>query len=378
LDLFVILIIILLFLFNLWQNRWVYTQPFNANIAQFRFEHSQYNPSKQLFILQDWELYPLAGYNYLKTWQLNKINPEHPPLGKYLFGLSILLFGNPAILQIFFGAGVLILLYTLAVKFLQNKLLASLVIFLFSLEGVFVDQFSLSLLDLVHLFFLLCLAFAVLQKKSFLAALSLGLFAAAKAPMPAVAASLAILIHSISTPRQPGYRQTSSPQLRGGGFQWLKINLIALFVFFLTYLPFILKNGLPAFLRLIKMAAKIHLSHVPEYPVGSVFGVLFGNFWRTWWNPENLFWPVEGWSLLWPLLGVSFLLSPFIFWRYQKKLRGFSFIYFFSWLYFIFIASRLFFPGYLLILLPFLYLIAFKTIALVAEDKWCAPDAQNL
>jgi len=365
-SLFILATAILFFL-NLWQNRWAYTQPFNANLAQFRFEHSQYNPSKKLFIFQDWEVYSLAGYQYLKTWQLDQINPEHPPLGKYIFGLSIMLFKNPVIVQIFFGIGVLILLYFLAQRFLRNNLLTSLVVFLFSLEQLFVSQLSLSLLDLMHLFFLLCFTLAVLQKRIkktsevdachpgrlrkkarwIMAGLSLGAFAATKAPMPAVAASLAIFFSGQACK------------------SWLKINLIALFAFLLTYLPFILKNGLVAFLGLIEMAAKIHLSHVPEYPVGSVFGVLFGNFWRTWWNPENLFWKVEGWSLAWPVLGIFFLFSPFIFWRCQKKLKDFSFIYFFSWFYFIFIASRLFFPGYLLLLLPFLYLIAFKTTMLV-------------
>jgi 4-amino-4-deoxy-L-arabinose transferase-like glycosyltransferase len=61
------------------------------------FEHSQYVvgwQDKGLRVMADQHIYALAGWFYAHGASPLVANPEHPPLGKYLMGLSATWFGN--------------------------------------------------------------------------------------------------------------------------------------------------------------------------------------------------------------------------------------------------------------------------------------------
>lgn len=57
-------------------------------------------------------LYAFAGYYYLfQGGDVSAVNFEHPPLGKYLIGVSIFLFGNENVINIIYFALILIITY---------------------------------------------------------------------------------------------------------------------------------------------------------------------------------------------------------------------------------------------------------------------------
>ncbi len=56
----------------------------------------------QRVFLSDGEIHIAAGYLYAKGADPTVYNFQHPPLLKYLYGLSILVFHNPYFVQLFF------------------------------------------------------------------------------------------------------------------------------------------------------------------------------------------------------------------------------------------------------------------------------------
>ena len=136
-----------------------FTQKFDFQKLDHLYKKSQFakDTSDRQLIIQDHDLYAYAGWTYLATGNLETVNIEHPPLGKYLVGLSILLFGNQNIGQLFWGFLFLLLFYQLTLKITKNVFLSLLIVFLFSLEKIFQDQLTHSLLNLPLAVFLIIL-----------------------------------------------------------------------------------------------------------------------------------------------------------------------------------------------------------------------------
>jgi len=79
----------------------VFTTPTDMDTYAQKYANSQYikgdaSPLK----ITDGELYVYAGYAYIRGEDPTTINFEHPPLVKYLFGLSYLVFGNSFIVSL--------------------------------------------------------------------------------------------------------------------------------------------------------------------------------------------------------------------------------------------------------------------------------------
>src|SRR3989344_1572771 len=68
-------------------------------------------------------LYAFARYYYLlQKGDVASVNFEHPPLGKYLIGLSIYLFGNENVINIIYYSLILIISYKLSRVFFTDNL----------------------------------------------------------------------------------------------------------------------------------------------------------------------------------------------------------------------------------------------------------------
>lgn len=94
-------------------------------------------------------LYAFAGYYYLfQKGDISSVNFEHPPLGKYLIGLSILFFGNENIINIIYFFFLLLLTYKLSQILLSDRILSVLSVGILSLDSLFLDNLVRSLLDL--------------------------------------------------------------------------------------------------------------------------------------------------------------------------------------------------------------------------------------
>lgn len=323
-----------------------YLQKFDFERLDNLYNHSQFAQESQnrTDIIQDEDLYAYSGWYYLKFGKLDIINIEHPPLGKYLIGLSILLFRNQNIGQIFWGIALLSLLFLISKKIIKNNIFSLLTIFLLSLEALFKDQLNHSLLDLPLAVFL-CFFFLITISSNkdkpltfFFQGLSLGIVAAIKYSTVALVAFLTLIIY---------YLWQKEKKLTQ---KLLFIGLVASLIFLSSYFPFFIKNpSVSAFYSLQLKTLKIHLSHVPEYPKFQVFNVLFFNKWLSWWGDKN-FIPSGYWNIFWPILTLNFFLTIVI--NFKKNLL----INLWTLFYLLFLSFRLFFPRYLFLLLPFLYL----------------------
>jgi len=352
-----ILIIFFLLTISFLNHKSQYLTKFNFQKLEKLYNHSQFapKPEERIFIIQDEDLYAYAGFQYLKTGKLDSINIEHPPLGKYFIGLSILVFNNQNVGQIIWGGLFLFLLYLFAKKVLKSKSLALLLVLFFSQELLFKDQLIYSLLDLplgvfLLLFFLKSLEKKVSPKTIFIQGLSLGAIASIKYPTTALIAFVTLVVYYLLTKKEKIFNRL------------IIIGFIALGVFLISYLPFFIKN--PSFISFYNLqfkALKIHLSHVPEYPKGQVFNVLLLNRWLSWWGDKNYI-KTGFWNFIWPILTINFFIT---FLKFKKNLL----INLWSFFYLSFISIRLFFPRYLFLLLPFFYIQLFFNIKVFVSKK---------
>ena len=147
----------------LWPVRNFYTRPFDYAKLGETYANSQYITGSGSSGIGDDGLYAFAGYYYSTGGDPSQVNFENPPLGKYLIGLSALIFGNENVIYIIYAVLVLCGTYALAKSIFKNNLLAVLTVGLLGLSHLFIIQFvptsvtqySVTLLDLpLTVFFL--------------------------------------------------------------------------------------------------------------------------------------------------------------------------------------------------------------------------------
>ncbi len=94
-------------------------------------------------------LYAFAGYYYFfQHGDVSKVNFEHPPLGKYLIGLSIFLFRNENIINIIYFILLLLITYKIGQLIFDDNIYSILSCVILSFEPLFLDHLLRSLLDL--------------------------------------------------------------------------------------------------------------------------------------------------------------------------------------------------------------------------------------
>jgi len=108
----------------------------------------------QFAMFPDIDLYAYAGWEYIHGVSPDEINFEHPPLAKYLIGLSETVFGNQNVIGGTLGVASLLVLYLLSKKTLRDELFALVPVYMLSLERIFVTTSATSVLDIYLVFFL--------------------------------------------------------------------------------------------------------------------------------------------------------------------------------------------------------------------------------
>lgn len=94
-------------------------------------------------------LYAFAGYYYFfQKGDVSSVNFEHPPLGKYLIGLSIFLFHNENVINLIYFVLLLTTTYFLALRLTKNELISILSVYILSISPLFLDHLIRSQLDL--------------------------------------------------------------------------------------------------------------------------------------------------------------------------------------------------------------------------------------
>ena len=141
------------------------------------YSESQYVVGSGSKGIGDDGLYAFAGYYYFfQGGDVTKVNFEHPPLGKYLIGLSIFLFNNENVINIFYFASLLLVTYKIGQLILgqnshiDHNILSLVAIGILSSDSLFLDHLIRSQLDLPFtLFFVTAVYFFLkgLKKKKY-------------------------------------------------------------------------------------------------------------------------------------------------------------------------------------------------------------------
>lgn len=146
-------------------NQFYFFRTFDINFFSRLYSQSQYvlgSAAKRG--ISDDGLYTFAGYYYFfQKGDVSAVNFEHPPFGKYLIGLSILLFKNENIINIIYFLVLLLITYKIGKIILKNSLLSLVAIGILSFDPLFLDNLIRSLLDLPFtLFFTISIYFFLL------------------------------------------------------------------------------------------------------------------------------------------------------------------------------------------------------------------------
>lgn len=343
-------LILIQFIQILYSQRSNFLNSYDVNYWKDRFEHSQWQLPLSKRIIGDDGLFAYVGYSLIKGEDPTKMNVETPPFGKYLIGISILLFGSPSYYALFLGIGSIILFFLLVDKILKNRLFALIGTTFLFLDPLFFNQFWKAWLDISQLFFLLLnilIFISILEVKKYntmlsflLCGISIGLFSQIKFP---------ILLPAILV------LESGWILYKTGKKEWLIFLLgfvIAIIISYLRY--FTLGYGLIDFLLLQKYILSFYMkSRLITHNEALWQVLIIGKF------PDisgGIAKNVAEWSLLWPIITIFGLISALkviIKKGYSTFLKGIAI--------FLFIALTIYtiipvYPRYLMLIMPFLYL----------------------
>ena len=290
--------------------------------------------------ISDSDLYTLAGYEYIQGSDPTSINPETQPLGKYLFGLSTLLFGSPMLVQYLSFASLLLLTYLTSRRLMSRWWSLASPLLLVS-DQLVREQLVRPYLDLIQTT-LIALYLYIFSTRPRLSMVILALIALSKSFSVALVLAISSLIYLYVSDRQKIIR-------------FIKLSYISLLTYLAGYIMFFVRgHSIVDFVELHVSILRLYHSYVPEYPKGEIFRIVLTGQWREWYGDHGLI-PAPGWSLLWPLSLLATFTSLF-----QKRLRANrTILLHFTWIivYLTFISLRLVFPRYLMPILPSMYII---------------------
>lgn len=312
-----------------------------------RYLKSQWAMAEPEETIGDDGLFTYLGWELVHGLDPTLINAETPPLGKYLIGLSILVFGNQNIFALLSGILVLVVFFQLNRLVFKNRFWALLPVVLFSFEPLFWQQLRAPFLDLLFLLFLLLIFYFVLSQRFFLAAVFLGLMAATKA--------------SVSTFLLVGLTTTLYFAVRKKWAllkQWLLFLPISLISFVLTYFRYFwLGHSLREFLGVQKWIISFYQTGA-KGAFGAVWQMLLTGKWLTWWSSPV---KISEWQITWPILLIVSILSLTLS-LIKKRFDVFWLFGLWTFIYLLFLSFIPVWPRYLLLVLPFLYNVSVASI----------------
>lgn len=343
----------LLYLISLFlMNKHVFTYRFNPEIVK-RYLCSQdipYEPACPRVFLPDGDIHIASSYLYIKGADPTTYNFQHTPFLKYMYGLSIVIFNNPLILEIILGATLITCTYWLGFLLFSSSfvsILASLFLIIDPLFQFLAGQASYELGQAT--FTLLYVILMIFLKDLFvLQGITLGLFAGTKYYGAAVFFTGIIFIYKVIHKKLK-----------------LKHYFLHLIIAFLTFTLLYTKSFINQGFRFnifffqLKLA-KYWVEHsITNIPLASL--VLFiSGYYKSWWEPFSII-RANVWSVLWP---ISLILSTCqgIKLVLKKKITPLLLTSVIPILYLIYLGVQAPFPRYFILILPFSYLILSKTI----------------
>ncbi len=292
-------------------------------------------------VVSDSFLYSYVGNKYINGTNPTLLNPEHPPLVKYLIGYSIRTFGNEHILGIWIAFITLLLVGVVSYQIHYSLFLAGVAVFFTSLFPLFTDQLIHGpQLELYQLFFFLLVVHSLLmwlKKKNISYCIGAGVF-------------FGMLLSTKTV--LPFFLLFSAWLILSFWKQWKVISAVlgvGILTFICTYYQYFALGGtLRGFLGVQKYIVTFYgNAHIPlgEF-AGNYLRLIFTGSWKFWDSARTVSHYSE-WNLLWPiifLLGLSRLKKQWAVYKYSHVLIWFIILY----NVFVFIIPI--FPRYLLLL----------------------------
>lgn len=291
---------------TLWWSRWVWQEPFDFGYLWQYYQESQWrNPVSQR-IISDNELYQVAGVKLVTERDYFVTNPEVPPVGKILYGISSVWLGHPSWATLGLYLGALAAFWWVSGVLDQSRHSRLVGLGLLSSSTLFASQLSQTMMDLPQLlWFLLHLGFVLSLLSSHrparptsnrqpwllagLAGICLGLFAGTKI------AVLAPVILIISLLFLAGQRL------------WVSAGLLigtAGLTYMASYGGYFLDHSIWDWLGTQKwMLTFYQQSRVKPIP-GMVLVTSLTGWYLGWWKP-SIWQPVREWQLSWWLSAVA-------------------------------------------------------------------------
>lgn len=346
-------LVIACFVFLVISYREKFTARYNHETLGKIYSESQYvkGPAATTSIGDD-GLFAVAGYYlFFQGGDPSQIHFEGPPLGEYLIGLSIKLFGNERVINIIYGITFLLLTYKIGVILFNDKLVSSLSILLIVFDPLFHDHVISSLLDLPQALFTLAgLYFFIKGLRGSLAYFFLSAFfwggAVATKFFPGIIIFLLIMVW---------WCKTAAPRKLG----WLLVSLLIIpTVYISSYTAFF--NHHPNVIEFLKFQRWVIEWRLGNPRVlGNIFTTLLIGRYRSWWSPYSWVHYRE-WTILSPIVTIFGLGS--IVWV-RKQVGQYFYLYLMMFIFFIYIGvattgvAKYVYPVY-----PVLTLFAVKSL----------------
>lgn len=350
------------FVFRVYQYRNEYLNRFNPAYWQYRYDSSQWviplncpaiakeRPphsehydwcvknhamNKKQILLGDDGLYAYEGWQYLQGKDPTALNPEVPPLGKYLIGISIIIFHNQNIFALLSGIFALIALYFISLFLFKKKIVALIPVTVFSLEPLFYTQIRAPFLDLLNLSFFLMTTLFFLKKNYLISGIFLGLMMATKSSAATfimvsstqIAYLILLSINKIVGGHSPKKKATTTFQtiwkVIAKEFCWLFVSLlVALVIFTATYIVFFLQgHNVREFLGVQKYI--IHFYSIgAKGNITDPWQILIFGKWQTWFAGVR---PIPEWHIGWMALTIFSAIYG-ILCLVQKKIEPLGFL----------------------------------------------------
>ena len=173
-------------------NRALLFSKFDEAYWKNKYEQSQWKLPLSVRTIGDDGLYLYEGYRLVHGNDPTSSNAEMPPLGKYLIGISIVLFGNGYLYGFIVTVALIIATYALAKLILKQSALALCVALLLATDPLITNQYALTMMDSLQALLLVTFFYAIfsvplLKERALLragaAGLILGLFSVTKLPV---------------------------------------------------------------------------------------------------------------------------------------------------------------------------------------------------
>lgn len=325
-------------------NRWIFYYNFEPEYWENYYYESQWNIPQSKRVINDEGLYRYVGYRYVNGENPFDVVWWVPPLGQYLYGFSAKYFSNPYLTTFVFYLSTLLVFGLLCSELFCQTKVKWLVIYLFALNPLLVEQVQQTMLDLpLTLFLLLCVysLFKITRENSNIfvvfSGIALGLMTGTKPPyyIPVITTVCLLYLFSIRGLKSWKY---FFPSIIVG-------YLLAYFCYFIRH-----PNPIP-FIRLHQKIIDFQRNNVGSHDWINILRTIFLARYKGFWVGAKTIVPLN-WSIILPAGALGLLYLFFRIARGIEKDKRIIFLVMIALAYIIMNFFIDFWPRYLLPLIP--------------------------